>query len=55
MGECGSPVLDIVQQVIGDFKNALAHNVLMGSGLSGALASITGNCRMARSAPLGSY
>lgn len=32
MGERGSPVLDIVEQIVGDFEDALVHNVLVGSG-----------------------
>jgi hypothetical protein len=31
MGEGGSPVLDIVEQVIRDFEHTLAHNVLVRS------------------------
>jgi len=33
VGKRGSSVLDIVEQIVGDFEDALVDNVLVGSGL----------------------
>lgn len=38
MGERGSPIFDIVEQIIGNFENTLANNVLVRPKEDGALA-----------------